>query len=1221
MKKTFTKKMWAQKAVMLFLFLVIFGGVACLLNMSVAAGSVEKDPGQAQLSENLSEENEDISVGTEQQGDFVSVAVDSEWLEAYRPWEDAALAVAAVLPDGLRAPAATYTAWFDGTLGVGTTNSLVQNATNVKIQGETITAPVSAGSNSKYQLKGWYDIRSGNYVKPGQTVTLTQNTVFYADWILADYDLTPSNPNSVVSNQPDVSSFVRTDVFDYNELFNITHGAVATLNTGEYSHSETWRDSYSNQNKTFLFSNWYNNNLALGSLGFPNYLRTERNTFNGSNPYAITKNIVTGHNDPLIYDLFDPSSEDGSGRHYLGQGRQLFQYDNDGSTTGSRGFGEGYYYYDSDYNGADYNENEQRFYVYKTTQMIQGQNRYGNGWSNGDRKPGFMPFEQGTVMEKTGQTDYWFGMKTQVDFFLPDDVGSNGGDCNKSAANKDMRFYFSGDDDVWVFVDDTLVLDLGGIHERIAGDINFSTGDITYYQHNGAALSTDSTTLKTIGSGDHKLTIYYLERGSSWSNCSIYFNLAPRYELEITKEDGDTHALLPNAEFSVYKDEACTVPALLWDSAASYSSGDDPKNHFRTDDQGKISIYGLYANRTYYIKETDSPPSYPSISDKVIKLHLDSAGNASLQSGIDFAEISGHSGTHIGLLVENRKPEETSIDVQKKWYNEDGSPLTENVPESVRVQLYRKAIPDSGQQPGSGSGGGSNVSIPVNFSVQYFGGGHGTNMDTASLSQKINLKNMIVLSGGKLTFELDIQKRNFNLGSSDPDYVAGIYSVTANGRMISPTFTSGSSGQNCFIGGTWGNHPPLHGEYEIDNIEVAQDIVITLIGYMNYVPNTGIDSVKDTIALSAEAFDPAPPSEPPGSGGEPVVIPGVKPDDAVPYRDPVILNNQNEWRYLWDHLEVVDENGDPYYYWVVEEPVEGYSTSYSGNGVINGTVTVTNVRLRTIIVHKAWKNADGSEMTDSEIEVNAPGYIDGYLVQKDLATNATKRISFRLNKDNGWSKEWRCDCADFGEEEGHTYEYTVQEVSVDGYTVTYVNNDGILEGRIEIVNQRKPLFIHISKVSQSGTTTLRDAEFSLYTDASCEAESIVEAYDNEAMTGDPKTVFVTDASGRVSIYGLTPGTYYLKEIAAPEGYLLITEAKGFTLSQNGTVSLIGGGQNDFWSVGSDGLTVIVKNAKIYELPSTGGMGTYPFTACGVFVITTALLFMILKRKEDNERTE
>ena len=72
-------------------------------------------------------------------------------------------------------------------------------------------------------------------------------------------------------------------------------------------------------------------------------------------------------------------------------------------------------------------------------------------------------------------------MKTSVDFFLPDDVGSNGGNCNKSQEEKDMRFYFSGDDDVWVFVDDDLVLDLGGIHERCAGDINFSTGEIRYY--------------------------------------------------------------------------------------------------------------------------------------------------------------------------------------------------------------------------------------------------------------------------------------------------------------------------------------------------------------------------------------------------------------------------------------------------------------------------------------------------------------------------------------------------------------------------------------------------------------------------------------------------------------------------------------------------------------------------------------------------------------------
>ena len=113
------------------------------------------------------------------------------------------------------------------------------------------------------------------------------------------------------------------------------------------------------------------------------------------------------------------------------------------NATKDRGFGTGYYYYDSDHNGADYNKKKNRFYVYKDKQYIQNEDKDGNGWKpNNDRTTGFMPFspiQNGDVMEKSGQTNYWFGMKTEVDFFLPDDVGKQGG--NYTSQNKPMRFY------------------------------------------------------------------------------------------------------------------------------------------------------------------------------------------------------------------------------------------------------------------------------------------------------------------------------------------------------------------------------------------------------------------------------------------------------------------------------------------------------------------------------------------------------------------------------------------------------------------------------------------------------------------------------------------------------------------------------------------------------------------------------------------------------------
>lgn len=936
----------------------------------------------------------------------------------------------------LKAPGATRkvsTVWFDGTLGLGTTNSLVQGATNVSASTDSygyVTLPTSAGNNTKYSLNGWYDIKAKTWHKPGERVQVSDNTVFYADWVKSSYNLQQNG--TLASGQANTSNFVTTEVFDYNELINTYHGATLSSNTiYSNSHSETWKD---NGGTSFLFMNWYNENLhGYGSLGAANNLTTGRNAYKEG--LGVTKNIVTSESSQLIDDFF--SSEDALGKKYLGNGNNLFLYDSSG-TTESRGFGEGYYYYDSDYNGADYNQSQQRFYVYNTQQYIQGQKRQYNRWDNDQRRPGFMPFEQGTVYEKSGQTDYWFGMKTTVDFFLPDNVGSNGGNCNKSHAGKDMRFYFSGDDDVWVFVDDKLVLDLGGIHERCAGDINFSTGEIRYYtvddNGNETLLSVDRNTLKSISAGNHKLKIYYLERGSSWSNCSIYFNLVPRYDIKIVKTDADEQtALLPGAEFTVYLDEACTVPAMLYDNKNCTGTA---KSVFTTNEQGIIECYGMLANRTYYLKETCSPATYPSVSDKVIALKLDANGNASLvNTDESFAVVPQNGSTTVNMNIKNKKPEETSVGVVKKWYNEDGTPLTENIPDSVQVQLYRSetATPQHG-------GGSSGASIPVSITTQYFGRANGSNRDNTYLTAGDLSKNLIVVSGGSLHLNLDVLKM-----TGQNRYQAGIYSVTVNGSRIEPSSVSGRTNQECYIGGRWGQFPPIHAEYDISNITRETDIKITLIGYLNYQSSTPL--VSKTLSIDTTVI--APPDPDPG---EELVIPTVKPEDAVPFGDPITLDDSNQWKHVWEGLPVTNEDGTvTYYYYVEEQPVPGYSISYSGNGTVGGNVTVSNVRLREIVVKKVWKNAAGDVMQNG-----MPDSINCVLTQTNKTTGATREIDFTLNNGNGWKKQWRSDDAELAENKDHEYEYTVKEISaVDGFEApVYENNEGIQEGNITITNQK-----------------------------------------------------------------------------------------------------------------------------------------------------------------------
>ena len=128
-----------------------------------------------------------------------------------------------------------------------------------------------------------------------------------------------------------------------------------------------------------------------------------------------------------------------------------------------------------------------------------------------------------------GGTAAHFGMTMDVEFFLPlsKQIEVNG-------KKEDIVFEFSGDDDLWVYVDDKLVLDLGGEHTRENGSINFTKGTVTYGRDTYTVGAMDYTVNQVAGEpqsvgdfsvGKHTLKIFYLERAAGMSNCYISFNL------------------------------------------------------------------------------------------------------------------------------------------------------------------------------------------------------------------------------------------------------------------------------------------------------------------------------------------------------------------------------------------------------------------------------------------------------------------------------------------------------------------------------------------------------------------------------------------------------------------------------------------------------------------------------------------------------------------------
>lgn len=192
------------------------------------------------------------------------------------------------------------------------------------------------------------------------------------------------------------------------------------------------------------------------------------------------------------------------------------------------------------------------------------------GFTNGSFGKGFYPFnDESESSTSKANGNYHFGMNMAVNFFMTSD-----GKIEKANGTKeDIVFEFTGDDDVWVFIDGKLVLDIGGIHDATSGSINFADGTISnprtltginssQTQGTKSAEATTTNLYKILGvdkldtTKAHTLQVFYLERGRSASNCQIKFNLPQPNTLEISKKFDDSIDGLTEEEINKVKQES-----------------------------------------------------------------------------------------------------------------------------------------------------------------------------------------------------------------------------------------------------------------------------------------------------------------------------------------------------------------------------------------------------------------------------------------------------------------------------------------------------------------------------------------------------------------------------------------------------------------------------------------------------------------------------------------
>lgn len=300
------------------------------------------------------------------------------------------------------------------------------------------------------------------------------------------------------------------------------------------------------------------------------------------------------------------STKEGTGKEFYSDANYLFKQDADG-----------YYEYDSTKNFAQFNKNTKEFTVYK----VPGSSKDPIDLQQGSKHGSFFPFNTlgnhkywGIPQISEKSPDFHFGMTMSAKFIQPKDGKING---------NNMVFEFSGDDDVWVYIDGVLVLDIGGIHNSVSGSIDFAEGTVKVGSNNytlknlfkeaGAEKEGDFVSRKDIFKDYtvHTINFYYLERGKGDSNCKLKFNLptVPDGSVKVQKQ-------LSNTDKEKYADVKFKFQLLVKDEKENYVPStpngilDDGRKVEFSEDKvftlkpGQYATFsGLKANTKYRIKE------------------------------------------------------------------------------------------------------------------------------------------------------------------------------------------------------------------------------------------------------------------------------------------------------------------------------------------------------------------------------------------------------------------------------------------------------------------------------------------------------------------------------------------------------------------------------------------------------------------------------------------
>ena len=887
------------------------------------------------------------------------------------------------------------------------------------------------------------------------------------------------------------------------------------------------------------------------------------------------------------------------------------------------------YEYDSQRNHAYYDEEDERFYVYNyTLSPADTSDSHYADFEVGN----FFPFND-TINPQEGQlnyiqygreqrtnVDYWFGMSMNMNFYQPENGKLPNGDA--------MRFEFRGDDDVFVYLDGVLILDLGGIHAAQSGTIDFSTGTIEengetiadgiYQRYRESRLFTQTelenmfVEIEVNGERRHifadyqnvDMDFFYLERGAGASNCHIKFNMPP----------------IP--------DDTIIVGKQITDANASVYSDVEFSFKLETKAEGE-SEYTTVCNKTVDV--------YNSIGTYIGKRDVNAEGIFILKHGerayfTGYPVTTQYRVTEIG--VSSDEYDEITIAGVTVSQIDEGGDTTERkdwrtddlTVAKTPMVIFRNRIAATNQRQ-------LNITKRINDDV-----GDATYQIQVYLGTEAAVE-----SGTPYTGSYWINGQEYHA-------TGGIITLKKDETASITNIPSGTSFKVVEVNldsNTYIN--PVYSVENADNIGTEEaatgklvlnaDSQVTVTNALQGSPDTPYIEVQKTF-----------------EGLDKTELPSAF--EIKLYKDPE-RNNLVATLRLDDSNVSVSED-ELTYVWKLENLEAGtYYLQESGEGVENHTVTITvngEVVTSGSVIDVTTQNArytfkdDGvietcssTQLLNSNTNIIAGSFTDDTFfvwTEDTLSAGERQAIVDQISTQKGTFNKITVDNTDFFStyekiEEGINYRGTVS-ISKNGdetslnftapkqwrmvYYGTYTKSEAV-NAEIEVINSYTENSTPIDLVKYGSSyegDKLSGAEFSLYKGTMGDQEidwdpTPLEDYGNIHVTSDGEPEL-----------NIPAGYYKLKETKAPAGYQLLNEEIYFKV-ENGNVSLIDGitggvleDQNapDLWkvSIENETITIKIKNNALYELPEAGGSGIYWYMLGGVLLMMAGSLLVYKKRR-------